>query len=455
MRIASSQVEMGSNHNYSRMGVRSGNKGLSSSEFTGALSKSVSLMQDYDRSLNYNKKGNYADEGKIGEVENDTTARDESRAFTYDVINSLLKKLLNSGAFDLPDMTGTSGYMNTGLSYGFESQGSMFSGGGYTDRIVTYQESESMSFSAEGMAVTEDGRQIDFGISISMSRSFTQYMNVRIPAMQNALMDPLVVNLGAGTARVSDQKFSFDLDADGVEDRISMPTAGSAFLALDINEDGTINDGNELFGAKSGDGFGDLRAYDSDGNGWIDENDEIFEKLKVWYKDVNGKDVLMNLKEADVGAIFLGEQDSEFSLHDGGGNMSGMIRSSGIFLRESGGVGIIQHVDLALEGENTPEEAYYEPEYEEEEIVEPENKSAGVLTLDLESSDKETNVSKAASDRAKKRSELEAKRAARAEKKRQLEERLEKRRMERKELQEKFYEKNLERRKLFSVSLSK
>ncbi len=449
MRIVSSQVEMGSKHNYSRMGVRSNNKGLSSSEFTGALSKSVSLMQEYDRSLNYNKNGNYADEGKVSDVENEAVAGAESRGLTYDVINSLLKKLLNSGAFDLPDFTGTGGYLNAGFSSDVTTQRAMFNSSGYTDRIVTYQENESMSFSAEGMAVTEDGRQIDFGISISMSRSFAQYMNVRIPAVQNALMDPLVVNLGVGTARVSDQKFSFDLDADGVEDRISMPTAGSAFLALDKNEDGIINDGNELFGTKSGDGFGDLREYDSDGNGWIDENDEIFDKLRVWYKDANGKDVLMDLKEADVGAIFLGEQDSEFALHDGSGNMSGMIRSSGIFLRESGGVGTIQHVDLALENEGDYEEAYYEPEYEDEEMVEPESKSAGVLTIDLNSNDNETSVSKASADRAKKRSELEAKRAARAEKKRQFEERLEKRRMERKELQEKFYEKNMERRRRY------
>ena len=79
--------------------------------------------------------------------------------------------------------------------------------------------------------------------------------------MQNALFDPLVINIGTDSAKVSNQKFKFDLDSDGKEDSISMPTRGSAFLALDKNEDGTINDGNELFGTKSGDGFKDLREY--------------------------------------------------------------------------------------------------------------------------------------------------------------------------------------------------
>ena len=85
------------------------------------------------------------------------------------------------------------------------------------------------------------------------------------------------------------------------------------FLLLDRNEDGKINDGSELFGTKSGDGFRDLSEYDEDRNGWIDENDSVFSKLKVWTKDSEGNDKLLNLKQADVGAIYLGNIDTEFS----------------------------------------------------------------------------------------------------------------------------------------------
>ena len=59
-------------------------------------------------------------------------------------------------------------------------------------------------------------------------------------------------------------------------------TTTTIFLALDLNGDGRINNGSELFGALSGNGFADLAQYDSDANGWIDENDEIFQRLKVW-----------------------------------------------------------------------------------------------------------------------------------------------------------------------------
>ena len=59
--------------------------------------------------------------------------------------------------------------------------------------------------------------------------------------------------------------------------------------------------------------FSELAEYDSDGNGWIDENDEVYDQLKVWVKDENGKDKLLSLKEANVGAICLGQLQNNIS----------------------------------------------------------------------------------------------------------------------------------------------
>ena len=221
-------------------------------------------------------------------------------------------------------------------------------GAGSTHRLITYEEHENTQFQAEGSAKTDDGRIIDFRIDISMSRSYMEYMNISAPSIQNVLCDPLIVNTGTSLANIRDQKFMFDIDSDGMEDEISMPGRGSGFLALDINEDGTINDGSELFGTKSGDGFSDLKQYDSDGNGWIDESDEIFSRLRIWCKGDDGEDILMNLKDADIGAIFLGSQSTEFTLNGTDGIRDGVLRSSGFFLKESGGVGTVQQVDMAI-----------------------------------------------------------------------------------------------------------
>lgn len=220
---------------------------------------------------------------------------------------------------------------------------------GYS-RQYYHSESETTAFSTNGVVQTADGRQISFGLSLEMSRSFKQYYeeNYSLEALQTSYKDPLVINLEGNIAELSDQKFFFDLDCDGEEEEISSLNAGSGYLALDLNQDGIINDGSELFGARSGDGFSDLAKYDSDGDGWIDEDDEIWEKLLIWCKDENGKDKLYTLAEAGVGAICLQNSQTEFSLNSMTDNHNnGVIRRTGIFLYENGGVGTVQHLDLA------------------------------------------------------------------------------------------------------------
>ena len=141
--------------------------------------------------------------------------------------------------------------------------------------------------------------------------------------------------------------FRFDLDANGEEENISFAGEGSGFLALDANGNGVIDDGSELFGTKSGDGFADLAAYDGDGNGWIDENDSVYSKLRIWTKDADGSDHLLDLKEANVGAIYLGSADTEFSFkNETTHETNGIMRRTGVYLRESGEAGTLSHVDL-------------------------------------------------------------------------------------------------------------
>ncbi|MCH5262873.1 MAG: hypothetical protein J1F42_08165 [Lachnospiraceae bacterium] len=210
-----------------------------------------------------------------------------------------------------------------------------------------HMEEEHTTFSTVGKVVTADGRELEFNLEFSMSRRFEQYYEETYTTGVR-YCDPLVINLDTNVASVSDQKFFFDLDQDGIEEELSMLNPGSGFLALDLNGDGIINDGGELFGTKSGNGFADLSKYDSDGNGWIDEADEIWDKLLIWTKDEKGNDILYHLSDLGVGAIGLGNISTQFALnsaHDNHNNA--MIRNTGIFLYENGNVSTVQHLDLA------------------------------------------------------------------------------------------------------------
>jgi hypothetical protein len=213
-------------------------------------------------------------------------------------------------------------------------------------RIERY-ESETLSYSAQGIIHTADGKTISVNVNLNMQR---EYAAVFTGSFTNTdvVLDPLVINYAGMAASLTDEKFDFDLDLDGKSDRISFTGAGSGFLALDKNGDGRINDGAELFGPQTGSGFGELRNYDEDGNGWIDENDGIFARLLVWSKDKDGNDQLFRLQEVDVGAIFLGDIGTEYTLGARAGDRNGVIRSTSVFLKESGGAGSIQHVDISI-----------------------------------------------------------------------------------------------------------
>ena len=423
MRIADSTVNMLSGRKYTQTGMRTG--GSYGSSFMGMISsfdmkKSGSMTRDtYQTDKNNNGMNTYNMDdigyfkglGKIASGSLFGTSAGAS-SFQNNTLDAMFKRFASYG------MMGGAGI------------------GGYSMNMLTYSETEETGFHANGRACTEDGRTIDFNINILMSRSYMEYMNVSIPTMADALCDPLVVNIGSDTADVRDQTFKFDLDADGTEDEISMLGKGSGFLALDKNGDGKINDGSELFGTKSGDGFGDLREYDSDGNGWIDENDDVFSKLKVWCKDENGKDILMDLKEADIGAIFLGEQQTEFSLGGADGYRDGVIRSTGVFLREStGAAGTVQHVDLSLK----------------------QNGLGLRVSGDDKTSEISTSGNRSRQSDATRRQEERRRREAKARKKRAddkaAEEALYKRRMEHKEYMEKLQEKQFMERKEYHEGL--
>lgn len=217
-----------------------------------------------------------------------------------------------------------------------------------TQNTSWYAESETTVFDGKGTVKTADGRSIEFEVSMEMSRSFMEESTELTEQTRYLLTDPLVIQLKDAPDTIAKETWYFDIDGDGIKDNISQLANGNGFLALDANDNGIIDDGTELFGAKTGNGFKELAAYDEDHNGFIDENDSVYSRLKVWTKDENGEDKLMDLQGADIGAIYLGYADTQFSHNDLATNETkAMVRNTGFFLHESTGqAGIIQQVDF-------------------------------------------------------------------------------------------------------------
>ncbi|MBT6146068.1 MAG: hypothetical protein HOH74_11595, partial [Gemmatimonadetes bacterium] len=218
----------------------------------------------------------------------------------------------------------------------------------YQDR---HEERETTSFAAAGVVTTADGEQIEIQVELTMGRQFISEESgeVRVGA---ELTDPLVINFEGTAAELTDRTYAFDLDTDGEAEQIHFIGPNSGFLALDANENGLVDDGSELFGPTTGQGFAELAVYDEDGNNFIDESDSVYEGLRVWQKDADGQDRLIALGQAGVGAIYLGSIDTPFQVKDDENELQGVVRSSGVYLKEEGGqptgVGTIQQLDLVV-----------------------------------------------------------------------------------------------------------
>jgi len=225
---------------------------------------------------------------------------------------------------------------------------------------TTQYEYERVSVRSTGSVSLADGREIDFSLELNMEReSFVQ----ESVALQGGgiLMDPLAFSFDCDLRSLINKTFQFDMNCDGETDELSTLAPGMGFLALDLNDDKKINDGSELFGPATGHGFSELAAYDLDNNGWIDENDPVFSKLRVW-EPGGTETTLIPLAEAGVGAICLSHDTNSFQVKDMDNQLLGEVAATGLFLTEDGEVRPMQEIKLALQGTAERDEDQREPD---------------------------------------------------------------------------------------------
>ncbi|PCJ21406.1 MAG: hypothetical protein COB02_02115 [Candidatus Cloacimonadota bacterium] len=146
-------------------------------------------------------------------------------------------------------------------------------------------------------------------LSIDVRGRFDQVSNTVLRRRREA--DPLVFDLngdGIDTTGI-ENGVSFDIDGDGKLDQTSFVSKDDFVLALDKNNNGIIDSGKELFGDANGhkDGIEELKDYDSNNDGLINNKDEKFDELRLFNKTHGA----ISLDQAGISEINLKRIDSK------------------------------------------------------------------------------------------------------------------------------------------------
>lgn len=145
-----------------------------------------------------------------------------------------------------------------------------------------------------------------------------------ISAFQPPPNSPILLDLDRNQFHLSSGPVYFDIDADGESESIAWTSAGEfdAFLFLDRNGNGVVDDGSELLGnatplvagGVAQNGYEALAEFDLPDNGGVDDgvidgSDSVFANLRVWI-DMNADGIsepheTLSLSDAGVLAIEL------------------------------------------------------------------------------------------------------------------------------------------------------
>lgn len=164
------------------------------------------------------------------------------------------------------------------------------------------------------------GAQIFF-LATDIANLLYQYFSCEPPKKETPTTDPaqrqtspLVIDLGFNGIETlaSNRGIYFDLDNNGFAENTAWVRYTDGLLALDLNNNGLIDNGSELFGnhfvlqngQKAANGFEALKEFDTDGNMSIDHLDEIWSRLKIW-QDLNRDGITQEgeLKDLNLSGI--------------------------------------------------------------------------------------------------------------------------------------------------------
>ncbi|NBW50010.1 MAG: tandem-95 repeat protein, partial [Betaproteobacteria bacterium] len=205
--------------------------------------------------------------------------------------------------------------------------------------------------------VTDDrGLSNIWYFNYSVSGGATSYME------HSDYVTPVVLSLdGSVPSYISTRysKVSYDIDLDGVSDKIAWAAPGSGVLGLDLNGDHQISSASEFAFKQYVEGaqtdLEGLRAFDTNHNGQLDAGDAQWMKFGVWEdKNADGKTQDGEYRSLDALGIATINLQSNAQMHSGASSSGGAstdvtVMGDSTFTRTDGSTGVAEDAMLAYQ----------------------------------------------------------------------------------------------------------
>ena len=198
---------------------------------------------------------------------------------------------------------------------------------------------QAVQASFSGELQLKDGSNISFAFEFSIAVSWARFSYTEQP-----LQDPLVVSLTGSPVQLTEQNMLFDLNSNGDKVKLPQLAAQQYYLAADRNQDRQVNNGAELFGPQTGQGFAELAKFDDNGNGFIDPGDDIWQYLYLWRPN----EQLLSMNDAKLGAFSISSAATPMPLLDKQQQKSGEIQRSGLAFTDDAKPVLVQQIDLVV-----------------------------------------------------------------------------------------------------------
>jgi len=202
---------------------------------------------------------------------------------------------------------------------------------------------------------------VELNVSVRVSEFVAQVQSGQVTVSQESLelnvqvrgekavqkkVDPLVLDMDGDGVETSgvDGGIIFDIEANGNAAPVSFVQGEDVLLALDRNGNGVIDNGGELFGTQHGakNGFEELKKFDDNHDGVINEQDVVFSQLRGLRRRVDNLE-LVSLSQLGVQELFTTYQERRETLVTGD-----EILQNGAFRYRDGALGRAFDVGLSL-----------------------------------------------------------------------------------------------------------